>query len=127
MKQILGAFFGVALILGLAAVVSPRTALQTEPESHVQWVAKSLARMQTIKVGMSRADLLEVFMAEGGLSTPLRRTFVYRDCPQFKVDVEFTAVGRATRDREGRVTSIEDDRDVIKTISRPYIAQVVID
>jgi len=66
-------------------------------------------------------------MAEGGLSTPLRRTFVYRDCPQFKVDVEFTAVGRAMRDREGRVTSIEDDRDVIKTISRPYIAQVVID
>ena len=127
MKQILGAFFGVALILGLAAVVSTRTALQTEPESHVLWVAKSLARMQTIKVGMSRADLLEVFMAEGGLSTPLRRTFVYRDCPQFKVDVEFTAVGRAMRDREGRVTSIEDDRDVIKTISRPYIAQVVID
>ena len=127
MKQILGAFFVVALILGLAAAVSTRTAVQTEQESHVQWVSKSLARMQTIKVGMSRADLMKVFTTEGGLSTPLRRTFVYRDCPLFKVDIEFTAIGRPARDREGRITSTEDDRDVIKTISRPYLAYGVTD
>jgi hypothetical protein len=39
----------------------------------------------------------------------------------FKVDVKFTAVGRPDRDKDGRVTSTEDARDVIASISRPYL------
>jgi hypothetical protein len=50
---------------------------------------------------MTRKDLLRVFTTESGISTALRRTFVDRDCPYFKVDVEFTAVGRPNRDRDG--------------------------
>jgi hypothetical protein len=95
--------------------------------SHVAWVADVLKRMQTIKPGMTRADLLGVFTTEGGLSTGLRRTFVSRDCPYFKVDVEFRAVGRPDRDAEGRVTLREDVRDTIMTISRPYLAFMVLD
>ena len=83
--------------------------------------------MQTIKPGMSREALLEVFTTEGGLSTALQRTFVSRDCPYFKVDVEFKAVGRADRDNQGRVTLIEDARDPIVKISRPYLAFSVAD
>ena len=128
MKNILRASFGTALILGLAAGVCPRTTLpQTQQEDHTAWVARSLTRMETVKTGMTRADLLKVFTTEGGLSTGLRRTYVYRECPLFKVDVEFTPVGRAARDREGRVTLTEDGRDVIKAISKPYLAQVVLD
>jgi hypothetical protein len=45
------------------------------------WVAKSLKEMESIKADMTRADLLRVFMTEGGLSTGLRRTYVYCECP----------------------------------------------
>jgi hypothetical protein len=77
--------------------------------------------MQTIKPGMTRRYLLEVFTTEGGLSTGLQRTFVNRDCPYFKVDVEFEAVGRPNRDADGRVTLVEGSQDVIVNISRPYL------
>jgi hypothetical protein len=75
--------------------------------------------MQTIKPGMTRGDLLKVFTTEGGRSTGLRRTFVSRDCPYFKVDVTFEAVGRPSHDGNGQVTLAEDNRDIIATISRP--------
>ncbi|HXK03483.1 MAG TPA: hypothetical protein VMS37_13850 [Verrucomicrobiae bacterium] len=70
---------------------------------------------------MTRKDLLEVFTTEGGLSTGLQRTYVSRECEYFKIDVEFEAVGRPSRDEQGRVTLVEDDRDVIVKISRTYL------
>ncbi len=90
-------------------------------QDHVAWVADALKRMQTIKVGMTRADLIKVFGTEGGLSTGLQRTYVSRDCPYFKIDVEFRAVGRPSRDSDGRVTLVEGNQDVIVKISRPYL------
>jgi len=62
--------------------------------NNVAWVRDTLEKMQTIVPGMTREALYRVFTTEGGLSTGLRRTFVSRDCPYFKVDVEFQAVGR---------------------------------
>ena len=90
-------------------------------QAHQAWVADILQRMETIKPGMTRAKLLEVFTTEGGLATGLQRTFVSRDCPYFKVDVEFKAVGRPDRDPDGRVTLVEDSRDIIAKVSRPYV------
>jgi hypothetical protein len=90
-------------------------------EDHTKWVAEALERMETIKPGMTRQDLLGVFTTEGGLSTGLRRTYVSKDCPYWKVDVEFEAVGRAARDGDGGVTLVEDSRDRIKKISMPYL------
>ena len=60
----------------------------------MSWVAEALKRIETIKPGMTSEDLFKVFTTEGGLSTGLRRTFVSRDCPYFKIDVQFEAVGR---------------------------------
>jgi len=96
-------------------------------QSETEWVASSLKEMQKIKVGMTRADLLKVFTTEGGLSTGLDRTYVYRKCPFIKVDVEFEAVGRPARDKDGRVTLVEAGGDVIKKISRPYLEWSVTD
>jgi len=73
--------------------------------------------MLEITPGMTRVTVLTIFTTEGGLSTRLRQTFVSRDCPYFKVDVDFQAVG----DGDGRATLVEDLRDVIRTISRPYL------
>ena len=83
--------------------------------------------MQTIKAGMTREALLTVFTTEGGLHTGLQRTFVSRDCPYFKVDVEFQAVGRPDRDWNGRVTAVEGGQDVILKISRPYLQFSIMD
>jgi hypothetical protein len=70
---------------------------------------------------MTRKTLLTVLTTEGGLSTGLRRTFVSRDCPFFKVDVEFQAVGRPDRDVNGRVTLVEGEEDVVLKVSTPYL------
>src|SRR5258708_23050027 len=91
------------------------------PQEHRAWVAQALQKMQTIQPGMIRKDLLEVFTTEGGLSTGLKRTYLSQECPYFKVDVEFEAIGRPNRDGEGRVTLVEDNRDIIVKVSRPYI------
>jgi hypothetical protein len=108
------------LALTLTAYFPPAQSPRRSQE-RMEWVAESLKEMQRIKAGMTRADLLKVFTTEGGLSTGLNRTYVYRGCPYMKVDVEFEPVGRPARDSEGRVTLEEADQDVIRKISKPYL------
>lgn len=76
---------------------------------------------------MTRADLLKYFRTGGGLSNGLRRTYVSRECPYFKVDIDFQAVGRRNHDDDGRVTLQEDNRDIIVSLSRPYLQFSVAD
>ena len=92
-----------------------------------RWVGNALLEIETVKVGMTRGQLLAMFGMEGGVFSGLRRTYVYRRCPTIKVDVEFEAVGRPSRDAEGRVTLVESDQDIITKISRPYLAPQIID
>jgi hypothetical protein len=54
---------------------------QPSEQDHLAWVTRTLEKMETVKPGMTREDLLKVFTTEGGLSTGLQRTFVSRDCP----------------------------------------------
>jgi|SRR5271167_2718146 len=96
-------------------------------QNRKEWVAHSLQKMITIQPGMTRKQLLKVFAEEGGLSTRLQRTYVSQECPYFKIDVEFKAVGRPNRDEEGRVTVVEDDRDIIAKVSRPYLQFSIVD
>ena len=100
---------------------------ESPKHENVDWVAQVLTHMNGIKPGMIRADLLRVFTVEGGLSTGPQRTFVSQQCPYFKVDVMFRAVGRPERDQDGRVTLIEDRRDEIVSMSKPYLAFSVMD
>ena len=121
--------FRFRLLIIMAGAIACTFSIQGSPQlgqpeisqDHVTWVAQALKRIQTIKPGMSREALLKVFTTEGGLSTGLHRTFVSRDCPYFKVDVEFRAVGRPDRDRDGGVTLVEGGQDIIVKISRPYL------
>ncbi len=106
---------------------APQADEKRPSRDHVAWVGEALKRMETIKPGMSREALLTVFTTEGGLSTGLQRTYVSRDCPYLKVDVEFQAVGRPERDIDGRVTIVEDSRDIIIKISRPYLQFSILD
>jgi hypothetical protein len=92
-----------------------------EQQAHIDWVGKVYERMLTIAPGMTRAQLLKIFEPDGGLSTSLQGRFVSRECLYFKVEVEFEAVGRSSRDANGRVTMIEAEDDRIVKISRPYV------
>jgi hypothetical protein len=96
-------------------------------KGHVAWVSEVLQRILTMKPGMTREGLLGLFTTEGGISTALQRTYVSRDCPYFKVDVTFRAVGRPDRDENGRGTVIEGNEDIILTLSRPYLQFSVMD
>ncbi len=115
----------------MAASNPPQSQAETSqsPPScdHSAWVVQTLLKMNTIKAGMTREALLKVFTIEGGISTRLRRTFVSRSCPYFKVDVQFQAVDHPNRESDGRVTIIEDGRDVIVKISTPYLQFAIAD
>jgi hypothetical protein len=113
---------GVGLIGGVLPQISSLKAQPGPVDGHDAWVIEVLKRMLTIKPGMTREALLEAFTTEGGLSTRLHQTFVSRDCPYFKVDIEFKTVGGQDRDDQGQVTLTEEDsRDLIVTISRLYL------
>ena len=74
-------------------------------------MANVLKECQTIKPGMTRAELSKVFTTEGGLSTAEHQTYVYRGCPYIKVDVDFTV----SDPKQERPT------DTIAKISKPYL------
>ena len=113
-----------------ASSLVKRTAFSSQDscaQNRDEWVRDTLAKMKSITPGMTREELMKVFRTEGGLSTGLHRTFGSRECPYFKVDVEFRAVGRPGRDGDGRVTLEEDARDIIVKISRPYLQSPIAD
>ena len=86
-------------------------------QEHTKWVAASLQKMQTVKVGMTRADLQLLFTEEGGISTRKQRTYVYRECPYMKVDVQFAPAERPSN----------ESFDKIIALSRPYLAYMTVD
>jgi hypothetical protein len=75
---------------------------------HTEWVSTVLAWIATIKPGMTRRDLLRVFTTEGGLSSRTHRTYVLKQCPIIKVDMEFSISGNEADDK-------------ITQISKPYL------
>jgi len=84
---------------------------------HTAWIASVLRAVQTIKAGMTRADLMKVFTVEGGLSMPSQRTYVYKLCPYIKIDVKFAVSSR----------NEEHSTDKILEMSRPYLDWSVMD
>ena len=84
-------------------------------------ISEVITEWETIKPGMTRAELYKVFGPEGGISTAKNRTFVYHGCGYIKVDVTFT-LSKPDQD-------ILDERptDVISDISRPYLQWSIID
>jgi hypothetical protein len=90
-------------------------------QEHTRWIASVIESIRTIKPGMTRRELLGVFTTEGGISTRLRRTHVYKQCPYIKVTVEFEAAGN----RENGWLELPEDR--IVKISAPFLQYGVYD
>ena len=65
-------------ILSVSALAQSESPASSQTElGRTAWIAGALNEMQTIKVGMTRSDLLKLFTTEGGLRRPLsERTFI---------------------------------------------------
>lgn len=102
-----------------AAAILPSS--RSAADEHTEWIAKSLKEIETVKVGMTRGDLMKVFTEEGGISTRTSRRYVYRECRYIKVDVEFEPVGET----ENKLSQSPGDK-IIK-ISKPFLEWSIID
>ena len=107
------------IVIGGSAFVRPLQSASPDTckQDHAAWLTQVLERMETIKPGMTRWDLLQVFRTEGARQTfrmeggpsVFRETFVSQDCPYFKIVVEFQPnLGGS-------------NRDVIVKVSKPYV------
>ncbi len=115
----------IALLLcSLMVAASSADTPKCGSSDHAQWIAGAFREMDAIRVGMKREDLLKVFTPQAGFASGarFRGSYVYKDSPYIKVDVEF---GLA----EGATDGSGPDRpdDVIKSISQPYLASPVFD
>jgi hypothetical protein len=118
-KLLLGFALVLSLVLtGCESAPSARSSAPSRGDNDVdkdltKQISSILSECQKIKPGMTRSDLLKVFITEGGLSTAAHRTFVYRGCPYIKVDIDFTPSDPKQNMVEERPT------DAISKISKP--------
>jgi hypothetical protein len=115
-------------VIGVSASLRPTLSAGPQPcaQDHEVWLTHLTEKMETIKPGMTRWDVLKVFRTDGGppnrkdvgLPTLLRQTFVSQDSPYFKIDVEFEPFTRVNGSLGFLPT---DNRDVIVKVSKPYV------
>jgi hypothetical protein len=108
------------IVIGGAASFRPTQSANAEPcaQNHEAWLKQVSEKMETIKPGMTRWDLVRVLRTEGtprrtfriggGPPGVLRESFVSQDCPYLRIDVELS----------GRDDPIQD---VIVKVSKPYL------
>ncbi len=100
--------------------VEPLPSSPAYDSEQTRWIAANLPELESIKVGMTRRDLLKIFTEEGGISTRTWRQYVYRRCAYVKVSVEFAPVGDPSIHEEN-----PDDR--ITKISQPFLQLSIMD
>jgi hypothetical protein len=118
-------------LFGPQPAPSRSSIVQPDPK-HMLWASQALVQMQTVRVGMTRSQMEGVFAPAGGFhavrtTAPLNGSYSFRECPFFKVDVEFEPVRKPQRDNSGNLRTPEDPKDVITKISKPYLEQVYYD
>src|ERR1700730_947022 len=113
------------LVIGGSASFRPTQSASPPPcaQEHEVWLTHLTEKMEAIKAGMTRWDVLKVFRTDGGrpiwknagLPNVLRQTFVSQDSPYFRIDVEFEPVTRV----DGNLWFLrEASLDVILRVSK---------
>jgi hypothetical protein len=115
---------GVLLIAGLlvlfGAVRSP-IAQSPDDKAHGQWLEARYKEATSIRPGMTRADLMKLFMEDGGLSGGQARPYVLRSCFLIKIEVKFDKpYGFDSR-------SVPDNEFKIVEVSKPYLERMALD
>jgi|ERR1700686_14789 len=124
MIQRLSALLLSIIVIGGSASFRPAQSATPEPctQNHEAWLKQVAEKIEAIKPGMTRWDLLKVLRTEGspsprtfilgGRPQELRESFVSRDCPALRIDVEFEP---AAADQPAAAY-----QDVIVKVSKPY-------
>ena len=111
------------IVIGGSASFRPTQSANPEPcaQNYEAWLKQVSEKMEAIKPGMTRWDLLKVLRTEGtprprfriggGPPQVLRESFVSQDCPYLKIDVEFESVAGLD----------VPNQDVIVKVSKPYL------
>jgi hypothetical protein len=111
------------IVIGGSASFRPAQSANPEPcaQNHAAWLKQVSEKMETIKPGMTRWDLLKILRTEGtprrtfriggGPPQVLRESFVSQDCPYLRIDVEFVEF------EAGAVRN----QDVVVRVSKPYL------
>lgn len=86
-----------------------------DPALKVEMSRKVTDAIQSIKVGTTRATLLKLFEAEGGLFSSTGGRYLYRGCPYIRLDIQF----QYEKDKDGR--PILGLNDKITKVSKPYL------
>ncbi len=84
-------------------------------ENDCKFVEKSMEDIRTIKVGMKRKDLKNLFHQDGGIYGVSEPRFVYEKCEFIKIDVKFEPVDKNQK------FPADNPEDTIIKISKPYL------
>ncbi len=87
-----------------------------ESAKHYLWLSDRLQEAESIKPGMTKADLLKVFFPDGGLQHFQPQAFVLRSCNMIKVEVTFDLPEGASPGNLPPASELK-----IKSISKPYL------
>jgi hypothetical protein len=83
-------------------------------------IDKVIRIADALRPGMTRADVLQNFQTEGGISARQWNHYVYKQCPYIKVDVTFVVA-------QGEDQFKEAATDKIATVSKPYLQFSIMD
>jgi hypothetical protein len=110
-----------ALILCLVITMSASWihAAEVPDPALTKQITAILFQCEKLSHGATRAELLEYFTTEGGLSSAAGRIYASRLCRYIKIQVTF--------DLSGSDKTVESPADTIKTISKPYLEFSIID
>jgi len=115
---------GVLLIAGLLVVIgagSSPVAQSPENKAHQQWLEERYKEATSIKPGMTRADLMKLFMEDGGFQGAHARPYVLKSCFLIKIEVKFDKpYGFDSR-------SVPDNEFKIVDVSKPYLERMAFD
>jgi hypothetical protein len=115
---------GMLLIAGVLVLmgVSMRPVAQsTDDKAHQQWLEDRYKEATSIKPGMTRADLIKLFMEDGGFYGTQARPYVLRSCFLIKIEVKFDKpYGFDSR-------SVPDNEFKIVEVSKPYLERMALD
>ena len=113
-------FLLICLSLFVTCVGRSTSQVETSQTSK-KWLQDRYEEATSVKVGMSREDLLKVFDQDGGLDTIPARRYTLRSCSMIKIDVEFdTQYGV-------RYAKKPDPELKITNVSKPYLEYASLD
>lgn len=116
----LGIVFIACLLIVIGARIHPPPQ-DTGEQAHQQWLEERYKDATSIKPGMTRADLLKLFIEDGGLQSIPAGRYVLKTCQLIQIEVKFdTKYGVAYK-------PVPDESLKIVEVSKPYLERMASD